>query len=295
MNWETTQSFLLPWAFILFLTSTAFAAPGDNPPAQETPPPTRPLSEKVTVPLNLPDPTDIPATPQGEAIRYGEQLVRHTQANAKDFVGNGLNCTNCHLQAGQIPYAMPYVGLSGVYPQYRTRSGKVISLQERVNGCFRRSLNGKPLPLDSPEMNAIISYIGWLSQGVPLGADVWGRGVNKLAAPASPPDPVRGKKLFARICARCHGLNGAGKTGPKGDYQFPPLWGDKSFNIGAGMARLNTAAAFIKANMPPDKSGSLSEQEAYDIAAYFTRQPRPDFPDKVKDWPKGGKPPDARY
>jgi thiosulfate dehydrogenase len=76
---------------------------------------------------------------------------------------------------------------------------------------------------------------------------------------------------------------------------FPALWGPRSFNIGAGMARLNTAAAFIKSSMPLGQGGSLTNQEAYDIAAYFTQQPRPDFKKKSQDWPKGDKPPDARY
>ena len=61
------------------------------------------------------------------------------------------------------------------------------------------------------------------------------------------------------------------------------------------MARLNTAAAFVKSSMPLGQGGSLSDQEAFDVAAFFTRQPRPDFAGKLEDWPKGGKPDDVRY
>ncbi|MBI4383181.1 MAG: c-type cytochrome [Nitrospinae bacterium] len=190
---------------------------------------------------------------------------------------------------------MPYVGLTGIFPKYWARTGTVVSLQERVNDCFMRSLNGKPLPMDSAEMNGILAYIAWLSWGTPTGMEVEGRGVRKLPPPETPPDPVRGKELFASICSACHGPDGAGQKGGDGFYTIPPLWGGASFNIAAGMARLNTAAAFVKHNMPLGRSGLLDDRDAYDIASYFTAQPRPDFPLKHLDWPKGGKPADARY
>ena len=101
--------------------------------------------------------------------------------------------------------------------------------------------------------------------------------------------------VYAEKCASCHGADGQGKYGEQGQTFYPPLWGPRSFNIGAGMGRLNTAAAFVKANMPGGQGGTLTDQEAFDVAAYFTQQPRPDFADKDKDWPLGGKPKDARY
>ncbi|WP_316683759.1 c-type cytochrome [Ralstonia holmesii] len=43
------------------------------------------------------------------------------------------------------------------------------------------------------------------------------------------------------------------------------------------MARIYTAAAFVKHNMPLCKGGTLTAQEAVDVAAFFTQQPRPDY------------------
>ncbi len=246
------------------------------------------------VPFVEPD-FEIPEGPAGEAILLGEDLVKNTQVFAKGYVGNGLNCSNCHLGGGVTPNAMPYVGLPGLFPTYRPRSGKMISLQERINGCFRRSLNGRPLPLDSPEMNAIVAYMTWLSKGVPIGVEVNGRGTSKMPPPQRKPDPAHGRVLFLEKCSHCHGEDGQGVRNPDKSYVFPPLWGDQSFNVAAGMARLNTAAAFVKHNMPFGQGESLSDQDAYDIAEFFTHQPRPDFPEKNKDWPSGGKPSDARY
>jgi cytochrome c len=71
-------------------------------------------------------------------------------------------------------------------------------------------------------------------------------------------------------------------TGPdskaKGDYTFPPVWGRESYNKGAGMHRNSTAAAFIKANMPLGQGGTLTNQQAWDVAAYINSKPRPADP-----------------
>jgi thiosulfate dehydrogenase len=170
----------------------------------------------------------------------------------------------------------------------------VTSLQERINDCFQRSMNGKPLLFDSAEMNAIMAYIKWISTDVPTGTSVSGRGFEKIDT-ALMPDHARGAAVYTAQCASCHGTSGQGTPSPAGGYVFPPVWGNQSFNVGAGMARLYTAAAFVKHNMPLGQSGKLSPQEAVDVAAFFTQQPRPDFPAKAKDWPKGDKPKDARY
>ena len=253
----------------------------------------QPHSQASTA-FTLPE-DNIPDSPLGMSIQYGEDLVMETQTFAKPYVGNGLNCRSCHLGGGTVPNAVPYVGLAGLFPAHSLRSGKVISIQERINGCFQRSLNGKPLELGSPEMTAIVAYISWLSQGVPAGMKVEGRGTAKLEPPSNPPNPVRGQKQFIEKCSHCHGEEGQGIQGSKGSYVFPPLWGKNSFNIAADMARLNTAAAFIKHNMPFAQEESLTDQEAYDIASFFTTQSHPDFPNKLKDWPNGGRPKDARY
>src|SRR5262245_36314352 len=246
------------------------------------------------VPLRAPDEKAIPGGPIGGAIQYGKKVLTQTQTYAKAYVGNGLNCSSCHLDAGRRPYASPWVGLWGVFPEYRSRNGQVNALQDRVNDCFERSMNGKPLPYDSDEMRGILAYVWWLSKDVPTGVAVRGRGFARVSM-SRPADPKRGKSVYASKCAICHGADGQGRDGPNGEYLFPALWGPKSFNIGAGMARLSNAAGFVKANMPVGQGNSLSDADALDVAAYFTRQPRPDFAAKSRDWPKGDKPSDAPY
>ena len=244
--------------------------------------------------MSPPDESTIPEGPFGEAVRLGAHVVTETRRYASSFIGSDLNCTSCHLDRGRVAFAAPWVGLWGMFPEYRSRSGSVILLEDRVNDCFRRSLNGRALPVDGPEMRGVMAYMRWLSTGVPVGTAVQGRGFARLVPPAAP-DPERGRHLFEERCSVCHGTDGQGRSTAEGGYLYPPLWGPRSFNIGAGMARLDTAAAFVKANMPLGQGGTLDDRDAYDIAVYFTRQPRPDYPDKDKDWPKGGKPRDARY
>lgn len=245
-------------------------------------------------PLHAPDESTIPAGPVGAAVRYGKKVVTQTQTYAGEYVGNGLNCSSCHLDAGRKADASPLIGLWGVFPEYRSRNGQVNALQDRINDCFERSMNGKPLPYESDEMRGILAYIWWLSKDVPTGMAVKGRGFARVRV-SRPADPQRGELIYAQKCATCHGADGQGRHGVSGEYLFPALWGPESFNIGAGMARLSNAAGFIKANMPLGQGASLNDADAVDVAAYFLRQPRPDFPAKSRDWPKGGKPEDAPY
>ena len=235
-----------------------------------------------------PSPDTIPGTQLGEQIRLGYQIVVNTQEYADAYVGNRLNCTNCHLDAGLNPNAASFVGLAAVYPEYRPRSARVNTLADRVNECFERSLNGRALPPDSFKLQAVVAYITWLSRGVPSGATIPWRGLQRIDS-RRPLDPGNGKNLFAGKCAFCHGLDG------QGTMAAPPVWGPQSYNIAAGMARVTVAAAFIKSNMPRGWGWSLSDDDAYDVAAYINAQPRPDFPGKVNDWPKGGKPADSPY
>ena len=229
----------------------------------------------------------------GASVRLGRSILVDTQNRAKAYLGNGLLCVSCHLDEGRAAYAAPLVGLTGLFPEYRARRGSVESLEQRINDCFLRSMNGKPLPSGSPEMVGLLAYTAWLSQGVPTGAEVVGRGFREITSP-SPPDATRGKALFAAKCAACHGVDGQGLRGADGAFAFPPLWGAQSFNLGAGMARVSIAAAFVQSKMPLGNAGTLTDQEAYDIAAYFTAQPRPDFDGRPADWPRGDRPADAR-
>lgn len=251
------------------------------------------VAQTAVPPFTAPADSTIPSGPKGLAIQEGKKLLTETHQRLPKNVGNGLNCTSCHLAGGTTANASPWVGIWGVFPEYRSRSGKVISLTERVNDCFQRSMNGKPLAYDSAEMNNILAYMQWVSTGVPTGTSVKGRGFGPLDQTLKP-DSAHGKDLYAAKCASCHGATGAGSKNPAGGYLFPPVAGKDSFNDGAGMARTYTAAAFVKHNMPLGQGGTLSDQEALDVAEYFTHLPRPVYKFKAKDWPKGDKPKDAR-
>jgi thiosulfate dehydrogenase len=248
---------------------------------------------RAAAPFHPPAEATIPAGPDGDAIRLGRSLVDDTRAQLPKNVGNGLVCSNCHLGGGTVAFAGPYVGLWGVFPEYRSRSGAVESLQQRINDCFERSMNGTALPWASREMNALLMYMQWLSTGVPVGTEVEGRGMGPVD-PALVPDGARGRLVYAQKCASCHGAEGAGTKAPSGKYFFPPVWGPESFNVGAGMARTFTAAAFIRRNMPLGEGGTLSAQEALDVAEFVTHQPRPAYSPAKLDWPGGGRPQDAR-
>jgi thiosulfate dehydrogenase len=238
-------------------------------------------------PVPMPSIRPLPDGEAGALVRQGADLVAHMPERLGGRIRSRLTCTNCHLNGGTKAEAAPWVGVSKWFPVYRARSGKMDTLADRVNDCIQRSLNGDALALDSREMRAILAYMDWLSQDVPPGRDIIGRGFIPL--PSRSPDPVRGQQVFAQHCAACHGNDGAGKG------QFPPLWGPHSFNVGAGMGRWRTAAAFVRANMPLGKGHSLSEADAVDVAGFITQQARPDFAAKDRDWPQGGKPVDTPY
>ncbi len=163
-----------------------------------------------------------------------------------------------------------------------------------MRGCFARSLNATP-PVDgSADLVDIVAYLTWLSAGTPIGAETEGQGLPRLDP--LPADTGRGHAVYVAECARCHGADGQG--GPSTGAGLPiatPLWGDLSYNIGAGIARLSLSSAFIKAAMPYDRPGTLTVQQAYDVAAYVNSRPRPDFTGKELDWPKGDAPADAAY
>ncbi|ALA60343.1 c-type cytochrome [Nitrospira moscoviensis] len=272
--------------WLLFGTLTGCAG------SQETPEPPPRLTASKPASLDAlflpPSPDSIPGDLRGEQIRLGYEIVARTQDYGKPYVGNALNCTNCHLDAGLNPNAASFVGLAKLYPEYRARAGRRMSLADRINECFERSLNGKPLPPDSSKLQAVVAYIEWLSQNVPRESDVPWRGIPRLA-PSRPPAAANGKQVYAAKCALCHGMDG------QGTMAAPPVWGPRSYNIAAGMARVSVAASFIKANMPRGWGWSITDDEAFDVAAYINQQPRPDFPDKQRDWPNGGKPADAPY
>jgi len=252
--------------------------------------------------LQAPSDSAIAAAPNQEQITLGKRLLSETKHLLPGNVGASVNCTSCHLYEGKLAYGSPFTNSSRHFPSYNPRAGRTITLAERINGCFLRSMNGTIVPEDSKEMQAMLAYIAWLAHDVPAGAEVAGDGLGKVNT-ALKPDPQHGAVVYADQCASCHGVHGEGVKDRHGEFIFPPLWGEQSFNVGAGMARTMTAAAFVKQNMPigfginpPLGQGeALSDQDAIDVAEYFTHQPRPDFAAKVDDWPKGGKPKDSRY
>lgn len=257
---------------------------------------------KVIGTYHVPADSAILAEANAQEILYGKRLLDETHRLLPDNVGDEINCNSCHLHGGKLPNGAPYINSSHNYPSYNPRAGKVVTLADRINGCFRRSMNGKPLAVDSPEMKAMLAYMDWLGKKIPAGAKV----KIKSSSPIDKtlvPDPLHGAEVYAAQCATCHGDNGEGLHDVAGKMVIPPLWGDHSFNIGAGMARTFTAAAFVKGNMPVSVNGhkpmgaggQLDDQDVLDVAEYFTHMPRPDFPDKIHDWPNGKKPPDARY
>jgi thiosulfate dehydrogenase len=228
-----------------------------------------------------------PDDPYEVAVLRGLALLTRTRDSLPSYVGGNLNCTSCHLDEGRRANAAPLVGVVARYPRYLERSGAVVPIEDRVNYCFTRSLAGSKLPPDSREMQDIVAYLAHISKGVPMGEHVRGEGMATM--PTLVGDSARGVRLFTDNCARCHGNNGAG-MGP-----VPALWGPASFSIGASMSRQERAASFIRHNMPFDRPGVLTDQQAYDIAAYMTSMSRPDSPGKENDWPNGGAPADVPY
>jgi thiosulfate dehydrogenase len=268
-------------------------------------------AEAKPPPWVVPDVDALPTDAWGKLVRFGRELTVATYAHigpeaadpAKRYAGNNLSCQSCHLDAGTRQFGLPFVGVFADFPQYRAREGKVGSLEDRINGCMERSMNGRALPLDSTEMAAFMAYMKFLSTGVPIGTQTKGRGGGDMTKLTRAADLAHGQAVFAQTCAKCHGLDGEGKRrGPVGDaggYEFPPLWGPDSFNDGAGMNRLISAANFVHSNMPNGTAWTapvLSVEDAWDVAAYFESRPRPARAHLDQDFPvRLQKPVDTGY
>lgn len=255
----------------------------------------------------VPDVDALPDDKYGKLVRYGRALTietyKHIGPEVADpkmrYAGNNLACASCHQEGATLAWGIPWVGVPASFPQYRGREHDISTVEERVNGCMQRSMAGDPLPLDSREMKAYVAYMHFLSRGIPIGAEIKGQGMKPMKMPNRRADPIAGEKVYARRCAKCHGSDGQGerigKAGDREGYDSPPLWGNDSFNTGAGMNRLVFATRFIKHNMV---DGKLSDDEAYDVAAYVVSQPRPapKSLDLSKDFPaRFNKPVDAAF
>ena len=243
-------------------------------------------------------PKTYPKGELGKMVKLGENIMLHTGTNplTKNFVGNKLNCVSCHLKGsdgkpGTENGIGTFIGTATAFPAYSKREKSVQTLQDRINNCFMRSMNGKRPIIDSKASIAMAAYITWLSSGMPvkmnakmpcspLNSKRWAENSKKFAKiqrKATHTNYVNGKKLYEAKCSFCHGSNGQGVG------TFPPLWGKNSkgewlsYNTGAGMSKLNKGAAWVQSNMPVGQENTLTDQEAADIMLYVDAQPRADF------------------
>ena len=219
----------------------------------------------------------LPPGPFGREVKLGEEIFRHTHRFAGRYVGADLRCSNCHLDGGRLAGSAPLWAAWVAFPAYRGKTKSVNTFGQRLQGCFHYSMNGTPPPLGGKVLIALEAYSAWLATGAPVRAHLAGRGYPKLPKPAAAPSYAAGKVVFAQHCALCHGADGAGQRAG-GRQVFPPLWGPHSFNWGAGMGSIANAAAFVKANMPLGAGGSLTDRQAWDVAAYLDSQDRPQDP-----------------
>ncbi len=252
-----------------------------------------PTVNKYMAEWEAPEIAQLPNTPEAAIIRYGKELIINT---SKYFgpkatiakMSNGMNCANCHLDGGTRAYGNCFATVASTYPKFRPRSGKIESIEYRINDCFERSLNGKTLDSLSKEMIAMLAYIKWLGKDVPKNTTPKGSGIPELSLMQRAANADNGKNIFVSKCQRCHGDGGQGllNTDSSG-YIYPPLWGEHSYNVSAGMYRLSRLAGFVKYNMPYNALYSipeLTDEDAWDVAAYINSQQRPEkfF---VYDWP----------
>ncbi len=255
---------------------------------------------------NAPDTNSLPHDSSGNLVRYGRELIVHT---ARYFgpkgsvaqITNGMNCDNCHIDGGTRILANNFSITAATYPKFTKRSNQTINLVMRINGCFKRSLNGQAPGDSGREMKAMVAYITWLGKDVKKETkSIFGTSTEKLPFLNRAADTIKGKNIFLSQCTTCHGENGEGKflEGSK-EYLYPPLWGKHSYNVGAGIYQLSKFAGFIKNNMPYGtsyKKPYLSNEQAWDVAAYINSRPRPGFKDLQKDWPDiSGKPVDYPF
>jgi thiosulfate dehydrogenase len=287
---------------LAFLCSFAPLASADSAPSPQSAAQSTPASNSAqtagadsTQYWHAPDAASLDGCADKELIKYGRELIANTVLYFGDngkvaaHATNGMNCQNCHLEAGTKVFGNNYSAVASTYPKFRARSGLIEDIYKRINDCFERSLNGKPLEAQSKELQAIAAYINWLGKDVAKGVKPPGSGFKEISVLDRAADPAKGQLVYAAKCQVCHQPTGAGLKNPDGTaYLFPPLWGDHSYNDGAGLYRLSMFAKYVKSNMPfgaTYNAPQLSDEEAWDVAAYVNSQPRPKK-DITTDWPK---------
>jgi thiosulfate dehydrogenase len=239
---------------------------------------------------------------EAERVRLGARIFGETKRNAGAYVGSDISCRNCHLEGGQKEGALPLLGAEAMYPSFQKRSNRMMTIEERIQGCFERSENGTAPPAGSDVLAALVAYMRWLAADEPRGVEAPWRARNRLdesrRVPIAELRVDEGERLYLARCAACHGLDGRGLVTDAGgqDAPVPPaLWGPRSFNDGAGVARVYTLAGFIRWAMPLGAGGTVSDVDAQNIAAYIDSKERPSFPRKLDDYPDAGPPVDAVY
>lgn len=277
---------ILAIAAIIIVVAMRIELDATRPPLDAAPAPatTAKLATPVKPPavaasFQPPPETAMPKDEFGQVVKLGRDIFTRTERYASQYNGStNMNCSSCHLDAGRLAHSAPLWAAFVSYPAYRSKNKKVNTFASRMQGCFKYSMNGKAPPLGDPVLVALESYAYWLASGAPIDPKIAGRGYPKVPNPPLPGDYARGQQVFEQHCAVCHGADGAGQPDANGQPNFPALWGAKSFNWGAGMGSLKNASGFIKANMPLGLGGSLSDQQAWDVATFMNSHERPQDP-----------------
>jgi thiosulfate dehydrogenase len=254
---------------------------------------------KETAYWTAPDINDITDSNLKASVSYGKELIAHTSKylgpNGTVLkMSNGMNCQNCHLDAGTKVWGNNYGSVASLYPKFRARSGAIENIYKRVNDCFQRSLNGMALDTNGKEIQAIKAYISFIGSNVEKGKKAKGSGFKDLAYLDRAANPDNGKSVYIAKCQSCHQDNGQGVfNSDKSEYTYPALWGEHSFNDGAGLYRISNFAKYVKYNMPQGanyQNPMLSDEEAWDVAAFVVSRNRPHI-SVPKDWPDISKKP----
>lgn len=258
----------------------------------EKSPPVTKTNKSLKAKWIIPDTLEITDAGQAGLVKYGRALVVNTSYyfGPKGVIAHkssGLNCQNCHLNAGTKLFGNNFSLVATGYPRFKERSGTVETVVKKVEDCFERSLNGSRIDSNSREMKAFEAYLLWIGKNVKKGTKPEGSGIEELPFLDRPADSAKGRVVYLSKCQVCHGKEGQGTLNTSGtSYTYPPLWGQHSYNIGASIYRLSKFAGYVKRNMPlnADKAAQLTVAQAWDVAAFINSQSHP-YKNISSDWP----------